>query len=271
MLGTSDPHFFVSAAFFHLFKSFEMDTSKLDAIHRHLSKCFNHSIAVTRTLTRYKHWFQEPVYDRYPHDTLVVMQFRNPYDWLKAMQRVPHHSPAHLQYRDHDKWKQFLTTPWTMERIGLDRWDNLTEPCQEHFQWKDLISCPVHPIPPEQIKEHSYSNHQPFYEMRNDGSGKPYDNIMEMRTDKIRNFMTVKDYDGIADVWITQYEYLLTKGTKKLIDQVSAETGIKPDCEPYEGQNRRSRVVEKEMAEFIRDNLNWTVEAWIGYKPHMDN
>mmetsp|Transcript_3859 Transcript_3859/g.8850 ORF Transcript_3859/g.8850 Transcript_3859/m.8850 type:complete len:317 (-) Transcript_3859:7847-8797(-) len=234
----------------------------------HLSKCFNHTIPVTRTLTRYKHWFQEPVYNRYPHDTLVVMQFRNPYDWLKAMQRVPHHSPAHVQYRDHDKWKKFLTTPWTMERIGLDRWDNHTEPCQQNFKWKDLISCPVYPIPKEEITDHTYSNHQPFYEMRNDGSGKPYDNIMEMRTDKIRNFMTIKDYEGVADVWLTQYEYLLTKGTKKLIDQVAKETGIKPKCEPYEGQNRRSRVVEAEMAEFIRDNLNWTVESWIGYKPH---
>lgn len=234
----------------------------------HLSQCFNHSIEVKTSLTRYKHWFQEPVYDRYPHDTLVVMQFRNPYDWFKAMQKKPHHSPAHLKYRNDDQWKSFLTEPWTMERIGTDRWPNRTEACQEYFEWKDLISCPKVPVPKSEYKIQKYSNHQPLYEMRNDGSGEPYANILEMRTDKIRNFMTVKDYEGVADVWITQYEYLLTKGTKSMIDEISKLTGIRPTCKPFPAQQRRSRPIDADMADYIRKHLNWTTESWIGYSPH---
>lgn len=243
-------------------------------MYSHLSECFNHTLKVKRELTRYKHWFQEPVYDRYPHDTLVIAQFRNPYDWLKAMQSTPHHMTEHNQYRKDSMWKKFLTKKWTMERVGTDRWPNQTKPCQQHFEWKDLISCQIYPMPKEDfVKKYGktlYSSHQPFYEMRNDGSGKPYDNIMEMRTDKIRNFLTVKDYEGVADQWIMQYEYLVTKGTKSMIDQIAEVTGVQPKCKPYPAQQRKSRPIDKKMAEFIKQNLNWTVEAMIGYGPHHD-
>jgi len=158
-----------------------------------------------------------------------------------------------------------------MERVGTDRWNNLTTPCQQHFDYRDIISCAVEPVPKNEY-DHKlmYSEHQPFYEMRNDGSGEPYNNIMELRTDKIRNFLSIKQYEGVADVWTVQYEYLLTKGTAELINQVSAWTGVTPKCKPMPPQQRRNRPVEKEMAAFIRDHLNWTVEAWIGYGPHTD-
>jgi hypothetical protein len=202
---------------------------------------------------------------------LVIAQFRNPYDWLKAMQHVPHHAPAHLPFRLDQYWKEFLTTPWTMERIGTDRFNNLTRPCQEHFDYRDIISCAVEPLPRDAYGHKiDYSEHQPFYEMRNDGSGEPYNNIMELRSDKIRNFLSIKDYEGVADVWTVQYEYLLTKGTHELIQQVADWTGVEAKCNPMPPQQRRNRPVGKEMAEFIRDNLNWTVEAWIGYGPHTD-
>jgi len=233
----------------------------------HLVDCFNDTIEVRTKFTRYKHWFQYPASYRYPHQTLVINQFRNPYDWLKAMQHVPHHAPAHLQYIPDDRWMEFLTSPWTMERIGTDLVNN-TRRCQEHFEYKDIISCEVEPLPRAAYKSLDYSKHQPFYEMRNDGSGKPYDNIMEMRTDKIRNFLSLKQYDGVADAWAVQYEYLLTKGTQELLDEIERWTGVKPKCKAKPPQQRRNRPVEKEMAAFIRDHLNWTVESWIGYGPH---
>lgn len=233
----------------------------------HLEECFSHAIEVRTKLTRYKHWFQYPAPYRYPHETLVIAQFRNPYDWLKAMQHVPHHAPDHLQYRPDDRWMEFLTSTWTMERIGSDKINN-TRRCQEHFEYKDIISCEVEPLPRSAYKKLDYSRHQPFYEMRNDGSGKPYDNIMELRTDKIRNFLSMKEYDGIADVWAVQYEYFLTKGTQELLDEITRWTGIQPNCTARPPQQRRNRPVEREMADFIRGHLNWTVEAWIGYGPH---
>ena len=236
----------------------------------HLSECFNHSLVVKKTFTRYKHWFQEPVFNRYPHDTLVIAQFRNPYDWFRAMQKKPHHMTEHVQYRDDKYFKEFMTIPWTTKRFGNDRWPNQTEPCQQHFEWKDIVSCQLHPMPTEEFErlhgKHTFSNHQPFYEMKNDGSGEPYANIMEMRTDKILNFLTVKDYEGVADEWIIQYEYLTTKGTKSFIDQITEVTGVEAKCKPYPAQNRKKRQIDAKMADFIRSNLNWTVEKMIGYE-----
>ena len=87
-----------------------------------------------------------------------------------------------------------------------------------------------------------YSEHQPFYEMRNDGSGRPYDNIMEMRTDKIRNFLSVANYKGVADLWVLQYEYLVLKGTQHLIDRIEEWTGIPPRCQAKPPQLRKPKA-----------------------------
>lgn len=250
--------------------------------HSHISECFNHSVPVRKELSRYKHWFQYNNPNKYPHDTLVLAQFRNPYEWLKAMEHVPHHSPAHLRTQlgatmDHhsanNDWLVFLTKPWTTERTGADLLMKGDELCQEDFFYKDIVSCSVEPLP------HSYYNHtlrfsehQPFYEMRNDGSGKPYDNILQMRTDKIRNFLSVIDYPGVADVWSIQYEFLVSQGTQHLLDRIQEWTGIEPHCKPKEPQNRApkaSRVISPEFAAHVRMNLNWTVEDMIGYKPEL--
>ena len=95
-----------------------------------------------------------------------------------------------------------------MERFGKDL--NMTEDeksgkagpiCQEDFYYKDVITCNIRPYPDGywdgtydgKKRKHRYSEHQPFYEMRNDGSGEPYDNVLQMRAAKIYNFLdTVK-------------------------------------------------------------------------------
>eukprot|EP00980_Cylindrotheca_fusiformis_P004876 scaffold1036_cov93-Cylindrotheca_fusiformis.AAC.9 len=179
------------------------------------------------------------------------------------MQKVPHHSPVHVKYRN--DWKKFLSTKWTMERIGTDRWPNQTEPCQQFFDWKDIRSCQIMPLPQESYSKIEYSNDKPFYEMRNDGSGEPYDNIMDMRSDKIRNFLSVKSYEGVADAWYIRYEHLLRQGTKEMIDNIAKITRVEPKCKPFPAQNRRSRPIEPEMVEYINTHLNWTVEDMIGY------
>jgi len=243
----------------------------------HLSNCFGHALTVKKELTRYKHWFQYDDPSKYPHDTLVVAQFRNPYDWLKAMQHVPHHSPAHLP--SDNTWEEFLTKSWTTERMGTDLWPNRTEHptktvCQQHFLYRDIVSCDLEPLP-HSYYDHKirYSEHQPFYELRNDGSGEAYDNILEMRTDKIRNFLSVADYEGVTDVWVVQYEYLVHKGTQHFLNRMAEWTGVEPKCEPKPPQIRtpkKSRILEPEFARHIREHLNWTVEGWIGFKPQKE-
>jgi hypothetical protein len=139
--------------------------------------------------------------------------------------------------------------------------------------YRDIISCDIEPLP-HAYYNHTirYSEHQPFYEMRNDGSGEPYANLLELRTDKIRNFMTVADYQGVADLWVLQYEYLVHKGTQHLVDRVAEWTGITPRCAAKPPQNRKpkkSRTIPPDFARHVRKHLNWTVEKWIGYEPDL--
>jgi hypothetical protein len=200
------------------------------------------------------------------------------------MEHVPHHSPAHLrtaQVANPDElklksgaendWKIFLTKEWTTERVGLDLEMKGDEICTEDFHYKDIVSCSLEPLPESYYNwTIRYSEHQPFYEMRNDGSGIPYANIMEMRTDKIRNFLGVHDYAGVADVWVLQYEYLVATGTKHLIDRIEEWTGVKAQCKTKEPQLRKpklSRMISPDFSKFVRENINWTVEELIGYSP----
>lgn len=234
---------------------------------------------VRKKFTRYKHWFQYENPDAYLHDTLVLAQFRNPYEWLKAMEHVPHHSPAHLRTelnasketgQSGNDWKIFLTKEWTMPRVGLDLNVTGNPICQDNFRYRDAVSCYLEPLSLSHYGHTiRYSEHQPFYEMRNDGSGEPYKNILELRTDKIRNFLSLASHPGVADVWALQYEYLVSKGTQHLLDRIEEWTGVKPKCSAKEPQYRapkKSRKISREFAAHIRQNLNWTVESWVGYQ-----
>ena len=250
--------------------------------HSHIEECFGHALRVEKQLTRYKHWFQYKDPTRYPHDTLVLAQFRNPYDWLKAMERVPHHAPNHFRLKpgadlerqdSQNDWRLFLNKSWTMERFGTDiGWDQ-TQMCQENFRYKDLVSCVKEPLPHSHYNHTlRYSEHQPFYEMKVDGSGEPYESIMALRSDKILNFLDVANYDGVAAVWVVQYEYLLSRGTRNLINRIAEWTGVQPNCEAKPAQARlqkKSRVLSKEFCKHVRLHLNWTVEKMIGYEIDM--
>lgn len=178
------------------------------------------------------------------------------------MHHVPHHSPSHSGV----DWKTFVTKTWTTPRVGLDLELKGDETCQHHFKYKDLISC-IHRPEPWKPVDNRTSLDKPFYEMKRDGSGEPYDNIMEMRSDKIRDTLEIKNFEGVADLWMIQYEYMLRTGTKQLLDRITEWTGIQPKCKAYPPQERRQREMPEDFIQFVTDHLNWTTEAFIGYEP----
>eukprot|EP01082_Thalassiosira_pseudonana_P011470 g9784.t1 g9784 contig4:571355-572336(+) len=143
-------------------------------IYGHLGMCFNETIPVHRSLTRYKHWFQ---YDssNIPSNTLVIAMFRDPMQWTWATKAVPHHAPRHIDL----PWEEFVTREWTMERLWKDEaWrneqfanNNTGRICQEKFHYHEIVSCLTRPYPEGywgDHRKHRFSQHQPFYEMRVD-------------------------------------------------------------------------------------------------------
>ena len=246
-------------------------------IYAHLGMCFNHTIPVHRSLSRYKHWFQYNDASKIPKHTLAIAMFRDPITWTWAMKAVPHHAPEHLDL----DWHDFVTTEWTMDRLFKDlAWREYKRKhgdtgriCQENFHFHEVVSCLTRPFPEGywgDHRKHRFSSHQPFYEMRhNDDQGRPYANILEMRADKIRNFMDVSSYANVDGFWHYRYEALLASGTEELVRKIERATGVKrhpSKCKIFDPQNRRKRPVDPEFVQYMRDHADWDAEALIGYR-----
>mmetsp|Transcript_54367 Transcript_54367/g.80649 ORF Transcript_54367/g.80649 Transcript_54367/m.80649 type:complete len:536 (+) Transcript_54367:114-1721(+) len=246
----------------------------------HVGLCFNHTIRVREKLVRHKHWFQHDVpNERERVPTLVLAQFRDPHYWVEAMRNVPHHSPQHL----HLDWETFVTTPWTMKRLANDTGilkkapknefgqpDTKKIKCQEWFNYDQINSCMVRPYPDGTFtKKPPYSGHQPQYEMRDDGSGRPYSSIVDLRAAKIRNFLKIESWDWIEDFTVVRYEDLLARGTEWMIEHIEEVTGIprKEGCKTYPAQDRKKRALKKSFIKWMTDHVDWEAEKLIGYVP----
>jgi hypothetical protein len=233
-----------------------------------LKDCFeSEGIKVTAGLTKDKHFFQKDDSTVPKVSTMVIAMFRNPYDWAGAMNLRPHHSPEHLRL----DIEEFLTKPWTMERPERDfPYAKYAGPiCQLGYSYKEVIPClrqkklPVEG--PEQKR--GYSARDPQYELRQDGSGLPYNSIMQLRQSKIRNIMSVESWDWITDFKVVRYEELLKHGTEGLIKQVEDILGVQMKCTPSPpAPNRLSPYpLEPKAIRLINSLLNWDIEAKVGY------
>jgi len=256
-------------------------------ISNHLKECFSSSVKVEHRLVRHKHWFQHDILPdiRILNRTLVIALFRNPIDWVDAMRRRPHHAPMH--YQKH--WAEFVQIPWTLpKRPDLDvafiehekrKNKNSTKAfCHENFQPQQLMSCIKYPFPKKQdfkkyLKNNnmgnvmpSFSGNLPRYEFKE--NGQPYASILEMRAAKIKNFLSIKDWDWIMDVHVEQYERLLQKGTSHLIDYITSITGVSANCTPIPPQIRpKKQSLDPVYIEWMNHHVDWKTEQLIGYTP----
>lgn len=227
-----------------------------------------------RGLNRYKHWFQYEDENTSKEPTLVIAQFRDPYYWIEAMRKKPHHASEHMFL----EWEDFVKKPWTMPRVGLDleiekslkHGSSLkpseTTPCQQHFAFHEIVSCVEKPFPTGYFtwKQH-WSEHRPLYELNHDGSGRPYPSILDLRADKIRNHLKVSKYSNVRDFVVVRYEKLVQYGTQFLLEHIEEVTGVKAKCSPTEGQNRTLRDLDDDFVKYMAEQVDWSAEELIGY------
>lgn len=256
-------------------------------ISNHLKECFSSSVKVEHRLVRHKHWFQHDILPdiRINNKTLVIALFRNPIDWVDAMRRRPHHAPMHFQKH----WSEFVQIPWTLpKRPDLDvtfiehkkrKHMNSTKAfCHENFLPHQLVSCIKYPFPTKQdykkyLKNHnlgnvlpSFSGNLPRYELKE--NGRPYASILEMRAAKIKNFLSIKDWDWIMHVHVEQYERLLQEGTSHLLDYITSITGVSANCTPIPPQIRsHKQSLDPDYINWMNHNVDWNTEELIGYIP----
>lgn len=108
---------------------------------------------------------------------------------------------------------------------------------------------------------------EPIYEMRSDGSGLAYGSIIEMRADKIRNHLSVADWDWVTAFTSVQYEKLLVEGTAFLLREIEELTGLKAQCDPVPPQPERLSHYPKGpgFEDWIGEHVDWSAEHLIGY------
>eukprot|EP00590_Aulacoseira_subarctica_P010660 CAMPEP_0172417098 /NCGR_PEP_ID=MMETSP1064-20121228/3603_1 /TAXON_ID=202472 /ORGANISM="Aulacoseira subarctica , Strain CCAP 1002/5" /LENGTH=341 /DNA_ID=CAMNT_0013155199 /DNA_START=94 /DNA_END=1119 /DNA_ORIENTATION=+ len=242
----------------------------------HLTECFNGTgITVRDKLVRHKHWFQHDVPNgRERVGTAVVAVFRDPYYWVEAMRRVPHHSPLHYKLA----WEDFVKTPWTMPRLPSEIKLKEDQPagtttsdimCQEFFNYDQINSCQLKPHGEDFFAD--MSGHEPQYELRNDGSGRPYGSIIDLRSDKIKNHLSVAQWDWVQDYFQVRYEDLLQNGTDYMVKHVEMITGVKANCSPSPPQIRKKRKMINSYVSWMTKHVDWETEELIGYKPWSSN
>jgi hypothetical protein len=224
----------------------------------HLQSCFGHKLKVRPGLSRWKHWFQ---YNRGYQEkrAFVVVQFRNALQWVEAMRQHPHHAPVHWDV----PWQTFVTLPWTMNYTEHDIPKTTDYICQEKFAPHQVVPC----LNQSLIAVTRHTSMRPTYELRVDGSGTPYASVVELRRDKILNYLSMSTFDGVLGFAAIQYEDMLLSGTASLVRQIEDATGTQAQCKPYPGKaDKHDRLEKRKYVEWMRENVDWDVEALIGYK-----
>ena len=89
--------------------------------------------------------------------------------------------------------------------------------------------------------------------------------VLELRADKIKNFLSIADFDGIQDLFPVQYEQLVRNGTATLIRNLEEALGVKAHCSPTKPQALSSRPLPYEYVSWMKEHVDWNTEALIGY------
>lgn len=235
-------------------------------ITKHLDECFGGQVTVLNRYTRFKHWFQYEE-DIYPENSaIVVAMFRNPYQWVNAMQKKPYHALDHHNL----SWKRFVTTPWAIERGENDKGliesgatKNAT--CVHRFNFKEVVPCTRQDRNDWRNGTHNYTNKALMYELSHDGSGTPYGSIVDLRRDKIKNFLNLRNYDAVATIFPVQYEYAVSRGTAGLLQAIEDVTGLYAQCKPELAREFAPKQLDAKYIKWMNDNVDWEVEKMIGY------
>lgn len=171
-------------------------------------------------------------------DHLILILFRNPFDWLQSFHRSPwdaHPSIARLPF------SQFIRSPWIIDPDCSDA--------------KDI------------------GIHDPFFEL-DPKTARPFKNPMRLRSAKIKNMLAIKE--RCKNCYIVQYESVL-KDPKGFLTELEALFGLAwyKNYEPihlYKGNANMGYYAPKDYGpisledrDFICEELDEALEARIGY------
>mmetsp|Transcript_30499 Transcript_30499/g.64256 ORF Transcript_30499/g.64256 Transcript_30499/m.64256 type:complete len:426 (+) Transcript_30499:224-1501(+) len=234
----------------------------------HLEDCFGDQIKVETAFTRFKHWFQFDDPNVRNDSAVVIAMFRDPYDWVEAMRERPHHAHDHIDM----EWKDFVTKPWVGPRGPADQ-QKLHKAkeegrqieysgCLAGYKFDEVIPCSE----ADSIANEGYSTY--MYELMHDGSSRAYGSIIDLRREKILNFMQVPKFHGVRAFFPERYEALNLRGTADFLRELEEVTGLKAKCEPFKGSGVvKHKEVDPDYVRWMNKFVDWSAEGMIGYVP----
>ena len=232
--------------------------------------------------------------------TLVISIFLNPYDWVELMRQHPINAPTHKDM----EWPDFVTSLWERKRSNLDLslTDTANAKCSFGFSYDEIVPC--------NTKRHIQSDSFPLYELHPHSSGTdagtPYNSILGLRADKIKNFLSVAEFDGVVGVIPIRYEDLVWDeatlddddtflqlrntddeesysqlpfpGIAGVLEKIRDQTSLVPDINAgwiidEEGAFKAPQVgvgiqaLDPYYVKFLEDFVDWDVEGLVGYTP----
>jgi hypothetical protein len=132
--------------------------------------------------------------------------------------------------------------------------------CIANYTWNEVIPC----VEEDFTLIEGYARY--MYELLHDGSGRAYSSIVDLRREKILNFLTMEKMMGVKSFHPTRYEDLYKSGTADLLEMLERETGKKAKCEAIEGKGVvKHKDVPKAFVAWMNKYADWEVERLIGY------
>lgn len=240
--------------------------SGVDWLQSNVAKCFP-QLEVTDSFSRSSHWFQSMELHDASTPTIVLQVVLNPYDWVDAMRTSPRNMPEHIDL----EWKDFVTKSWTMERPsddrkGIDVRNKYDRICQQSFTYDEVVPC--------QRNEYVSSIQNPVYELNDNGNGKPYSNILELRSAKIRNHQMVASWVNVTSHMVVLYEDMSKDdGFQRLIRRVKREVGVDFSCDLTD-PSLKSPIfwkgnLDPDYIVWLNKHLDWQIEYFIGYEERI--
>jgi len=221
---------------------------------------------VTSSLSRGSYWFQDSSIEPLAQPTLVLSIFLNAYDWVERMREHPIYAPNHKEM----DWLTFVHAPWTMNQTDDQYELRRMKKCQLNFNSNEVIPCNA-------VVNNENSHNNPVYELMMDGSGTAYKSILDLRADKIRNFLSAADWDEVFSFVPIKYENLVkANGLALVLEIIKEKTGIASEtCQTsgmdlfYDVPNyeRISTSNNSEYISWMNENIDWQTEELVGYHP----
>jgi hypothetical protein len=140
--------------------------------------------------------------------------------------------------------------------------------CPERFRPYEVIPC----LSDRVVQAPGFRKVHALYELRHgddDTSGQPYDNILQLRADKIRNFLEIASFEGVRHLEVVRYEDMVRNGTGTLIRTLESQLNVKASCQPSEPHEVTKRQLPQEYVNWMGKHVDWKMESLVGYFPEQ--